>query len=279
MMISTSFLRLLLLESLLLLLLTSYSSAEDSNATNVNATDASPSASPSADASPTTSADADANATDAVEFQLPKLEVQFICAYDIRPNFNVSVAFNEMYKKLLPDLQDTHLTHSMKINSMDDISPNKWYYSECNTTSPQVLTTLKVEGWAEFDSSTNRTNVNHLFNEGTIEDYFKEKVCTDMHFYRGYVENSKASYHQAQSTFDKVEHSLLLLCGGADIVYYDEEAPDAGFLFVGFFVGFMMVGMVATELQKYDRRPHPLGDRRGRRRDYDGVTGQELEMV
>lgn len=272
-MISTSFLRLLLLESLLLLLLTSYSSAEDSNATNVNATDASPNASADADA------DADANATDAVEFQLPELEVQFICAYDIRPNFNISDAFNEMYKKLLPDLQDTHLTYSEKINSMDDISPDKWYYSECNMTSPQVLTTLKVEGWAEFDSSTNRTNVIHLFNEVNIEDYFEKKVCTDMYFYRGYVENSKASHHESQSTFDKVEHSLILLCGGVDIVYYDEEAPDAGFLFVGFFVGFMMVGMVATELQKYDRRPHPLGGRRGHRRDYDGVTGQGLEMV
>jgi hypothetical protein len=271
-----------MLVSLLLLLLTSYSSAEDSNATNVNATDASLSAdaSPKADESGDAEADADANATDGVEFELPEVEVQFICAYDIRPNFNVSDAFNEMYKKLLPDLQDTRLTYSEKINSMGDISPSKWYYSECNMTSPQVLTTLKVEGWAEFDSSTNRTNVDHLFNQGTIEAYFKEKVCTDMDFYRAYVENSKPTYHQAQSTFDKVEHSLLLLCGGADIVYYDEEAPDSGFLFVGFFVGFMMVGMVGSELQKYDRRPHPLGGRRGsRRRDYDGVTGQELEMV
>ena len=46
-----------------------------------------------------------------------------------------------------------------------------------------------------------------------------------------------------------------------------------------------MVGMLFSELQKYDRRQHPLANRR-RRQDYDSVSvdqdqdqGVEVEMV
>lgn len=225
------------------------------------------------------SSSADAYADVAVEFELPELEVQFICPHDIRQSFNISDTFNGLYKKLLPDLQDTRLTFHERVNGMDDIKSKKWYYSECNMTSSQVLATMRVEGFAEFDSSTNRTHVNHLFNEETIREYFEVNVCLDLFNYRAYVENSKSSHRNPGSSFDKVEHSLILLCGGDDIVYYEEDAPDAGFLFFGFFAGFLMVAMVATELQKYDMRPHPLGSRPGRRNEYDGVTGQELEMV
>ena len=171
---------------------------------------------------------------------------------------------------------------------MTDITPGKWYYSNCNTTSDNVLISLEVEGSAEFDDMANRTHVKDIImklqgEDDILENYFESNVCSDMKDFQAFATDRPVvplQHTNDLSPFRNIEHSLLLLCGGEDFVYYDEEQPDAGFLLFGFMVGFAMVGMIFTELQKYDRRPHPLASRRSRRQEYDSVTfDQEVEMV
>eukprot|EP00980_Cylindrotheca_fusiformis_P004690 scaffold992_cov116-Cylindrotheca_fusiformis.AAC.25 len=270
-MISNSIVRLTLLESLLFLLLISHSHAKE--ALGADSTTKNLIADPTSDDDAVSSNYS--SRMEEVELRLPELEVQFICPRDIRQTFDAENIFDEIYKKFLPDLQTTNLAIKSKLDGMSDIPSGKWYYSDCNMTSPQILTTLQAFGSAVFDGSTNLTHLESFFNEEAIKEYFEKNVCSGLHNYRAYVEITSKSFETAFS-FDMVEHNLLLLCGGEDLVYLDEETPDAGFLFFGFLVGFVMVGMVASELQKYDRRPRPSGNRR--RNDYEGVAAQEVEM-
>jgi hypothetical protein len=209
---------------------------------------------------------------------LPRIEVQFICGYDIRSTFNVTNTFDDLYRILVPNLNKVHLATELKMSSMRDIPTAKWYYPQCNMTSHQVLTTLEVEAFVEFDIETNRTNVDHLFGEETVEDYFQENVCSDMDLFKVFYDKPK---NPMPATFENVDHNLLLLCGGADIVYYDNDAPDPVFLLLAFFLGFIMVGQIFGELHQYDRRPHPLGRRNSTRHNTDtGLTSpNEIEMV
>jgi len=236
--------------------------------------------------------------SDTVEVLLPVLEVQFVCNHDYRPPVNASDYFlkqyHDLYNQLLPNDEilatKSSLHHLERFSRMSDISPTKWYYSDCNMTSPQLLTTLKVRGKGTLQHSAVNLNAVELVNdETTIKDFFSQHVCTNMTEFRAYVESPKlhhqSFYYSTSSspkqsmTFDHIDHSLLLLCGDEDLVYYEEGPPDASFLFFGFFVGFLMVSMIATELKKYDSRPHPLGEHR--RGEYDDVPagGLEVEMV
>ena len=261
--------------------------------------------------------EAEGGGSNATEVWLPVLEVQFVCDHDYAaPTRNLTDYFLSMYQdlydQLLPDdiaARRSSLHHVEKRSRVSDISPSTWYYSDCNATSPQLLTTLKVKGKGTvMDGSSSQRErapikngqVQEGFNDESVKEFFAENVCSNMTDFRAYVDSPKR-HHQGlyyspssreQSkptlTFDHVDHSLLLLCGDGDLVYYEEGPPDAGFLFFGFFVGFLMVSMIATELQKYDNRPHPLGGRRYNSRDndndtdrgdYDGVARQEVEMV
>jgi hypothetical protein len=98
----------------------------------------------------------------AKKIQLPRVEVQFICAYDIQSSFNVSEIFDGFYRNqsdsiLLPvddtttTLKDTRFRSDLKMSGMSDIQPQKWYYSSCNISSPQVLITLEIDGWAHLE--------------------------------------------------------------------------------------------------------------------------------
>mmetsp|Transcript_40840 Transcript_40840/g.98496 ORF Transcript_40840/g.98496 Transcript_40840/m.98496 type:complete len:344 (+) Transcript_40840:53-1084(+) len=242
---------------------------------------------------------------DQVEVWLPIIEVQFVCDHDIRPPSGNTTdymlkTYENLYNQLLPDevtATRSSLHHLERFSEMADIAPNKWYYSDCNMTSPQLLASLKVRGKGVLGNSAAPTmeigmnEVHEGMNQLSIKEFFAHNVCTNMTDFRAYVESPRHHHQQSlyytshsasgppKMAFEHVEHSLLLLCGGEDLVYYEEGPPDGGFLFFGFFVGFLMVSMIATELQKYDQRPHPLG---GRRREYDEVTSTnhpEVEMV
>ena len=217
-----------------------------------------------------------------VEFELPTLEVQFICGYDFREGYNLDESFEGLYKQVIPELVQTKFHFLNRMNTVQDIPDNKWYLNDCNMTSSNVLATIRAQGYVLVNAPTNRTNVKHLFAEDTIRTYFETEVCTNMTDFRTHIEHHHSLYTKSsdEMEFHHMEHELILLCEDSSLVYYDEEAPDAGFMFFGFIVGFMMVGMVGSELQKYDRRPHPLGGRGGNgRRDYEEVTEQEVEMV
>jgi hypothetical protein len=173
---------------------------------------------------------------------------------------------------------------------MVDIPPTKWYYSSCNISSPQVLATLEIDGWVQFLPTANQTSEDDYqmnpeekadlvmdLTPDTIEDYFRLNVCNDeIEFFHAVVEDwrSADSLEVDQRLMD---HSLFLLCGGDDVIYYDEGAPDSGVVLFGFIVGAIMVGMIFSELQKFEIRPHPRSSRQ--RRDYLPTYTQELEMV
>ncbi|CAJ1923579.1 unnamed protein product [Cylindrotheca closterium] len=231
-----------------------------------------------------------------VEVWLPIIEVQFVCDHDTRPPSGGNVTeymlnlYENLYNELLPNqvtVTRSSLHHLERFSTMSEISSTKWYYSDCNMTSPQLLASLKVKGKGVLNNAPTSmtelgmTQVHESMNEASIQEFFANNVCTNMTEFRASVESPQHHHQQSlyytshsatgppKMTFEHVDHSLLLLCGGEDLVYYEEGPPDGGFLFFGFFVGFLMVSMIATELQKYDQRPHPLG---GRRRDYDGVS-------
>ena len=105
----------------------------------------------------------DAEVPSTFEIELPRIEVQFMCGHDIRSTLNITDSFTQLYKTLLPDLQKVHLDYGKRIDGMKDIPETKWYYNQCNITSSQVLTTMEVQGVADFDISSNRTSVDHLF--------------------------------------------------------------------------------------------------------------------
>jgi len=240
--------------------------------------------------------------SDELQVWLPIIEVQFICDHDfIRPASGNSTdyllkVYQNLYNELLPeDVTATRSTlhHLERFSVMEDIAPTKWYYPDCNMTSPQLLASLKVKGKGTLSHSASpwavgAQDVHEHMNEASIKNFFARNVCSNMTDFRAYVESPKHHHQQSlyytshsptgppKMAFEHVEHSLLLLCGEESLVYYEEGPPDGPFLFMGFFAGFLMVRMIATELQKYDQRPHPLG---GRRRDYNGVVNQEVEMV
>jgi hypothetical protein len=115
------------------------------------------------------------------------MEVQFLCAYDIRPNFNVTDTFasffrdaiNKLYSNntgddktspssssdsnssstykgvekgnddglLLLSKNDFDLYSAISVNSIADVNTKRWYYPLCNLSSPEILVTMDVRGF------------------------------------------------------------------------------------------------------------------------------------
>lgn len=249
------------------------------------------------------------------ETLLPRVQVQFICGHDVRPGFNATSTVEDFYKRWLPDdVSISRLHSSLKISGMKDIPSTKWYYSSCNISSPQVLTTLTITAAAYVQSSSsssspieerqnNQTNSSNDYYDshpveeledddlrkdltpGVFEKYFTDYVCKDMVFFHAVVEddwrNNLPKHNNDQNQV--LDHSLFLLCGGADVIYYDQDgAPDSGFVLFGFLVGIAMIGMIFSELQKFEsHRPSPQrsSTRRSRRDNYAPTFTQEVEMV
>jgi len=205
-------------------------------------------------------------------YRLPRVHVQFICHKDIRSKFSVVDMFDGYYRQILPDLSNTSLIHNLKTSVMRDIPPSKWYYNSCNVSSPQVLLTMETEGWAKYDSdwnSTTTTSAAPFRNDGrfqkyimdkvtpfTLKHYIEDNVCQSMEIYRAYMEDWANLTSESFEDDEYLEHSLILLCGGENYIYYDDEDPGKGFVLIGMLVGIVMVGMIFSELQKF-QAPRP----------------------
>eukprot|EP00934_Nitzschia_sp_Nitz4_P003565 Nitzschia sp. Nitz4//scaffold5_size260463//115175//115963//NITZ4_000979-RA/size260463-processed-gene-0.73-mRNA-1//1//CDS//3329555331//3555//frame0 len=243
--------------------------------------------------------------SDEATIRLPSVHVQFICHHDIRSTFDVDDVFEDYFQSLIPSLNYTDIRHNLRTNGMKDISPSKWYYNSCNVTSPQVLFTMDVEGWAQVDfgranatlpyhpGNLDEKNqfVNSLMGNMTsahVQEYFEEYVCDDMEIFRSYVDHWSSGNSSTELVLD---HSLFLLCGGVDYVYYDStQQVDGGFVVFGVLVGVIMLSMIMTELQQFQnrgssqrRRSTSGGSRRRRSQQVDyaaaPVATAELEMV
>ncbi len=232
-------------------------------------------------------------------YRLPRVHLQFICHQDIRSEFSVVNMFDSYYRQLLPHLTNTTLRNELMSNSMKDIPHSKWYFSNCNISSPQVLLTMETEGWAQYSMDWNGTASPEPYGDDqfkqmimqqvtsdSLQNYIQLNVCNSMEIYRAYIEDWSNSTPESFENDQYIDHSLILLCGGEDYIYYDEADPDGGFIVFGLLVGFLMVGMIVGELQKFQDRPNQNGStsrRSSRRReryqvDY-AITPTELEMV
>ena len=76
-----------------------------------------------------------------------------------------------------------------------------------------------------------------------------------MEIFRAVVEDWTNSTPESFEHDEYLDHSLILLCGGEDYIYYDNSPPDSGFLVFGLLVGLVMVGMIVGELQQFQDRP------------------------
>jgi hypothetical protein len=179
------------------------------------------------------------NDTD-TEFPLPRVQLQFICGYDVRATFNASRIFEDFYDA--QDIPNAHVrTYLLKMSGMEDIQPYKWYYSSCNISSPQVLITLIMDGWAATATNTttsttttttpttNNYNGNNnetsssslaeLVTPMTLHTYLEDTVCTDMEYFRAVVVSEWASdsdsdddesLSSSSSEAEDIQNSLLL---------------------------------------------------------------------
>lgn len=247
-------------------------------------------------------------------FALPNVQVQFLCDHDIRPGFNETKVFEEFYNARLPgDIRQTTFSSDVKISSMDDVPTSKWYYSSCNTSSTQILVTLDIDGIVHFNEETslfhNETReeakdtwkafLDKELKPDVLENYFQHAVCKNIELFHALITHDTRHYHsspessQPQGSYQYhqnhelgMEHSLFLLCGGGDVLFYDKEGDDSAFMLFGLMVGIMMVAMIFSELQKFESRPHPATRRSSGttssqrlRSDYIPTHTQEFEMV
>lgn len=265
------------------------------------------------------------------QYKLPRVEVQFICSHDVRPDFDVRRTFQALYEDLyLPNLHKVKLYPSISISDMDDVKATHWYYPLCNQSSSDVLATMDVKGYVSFapvqsskqSHATTTTNGNvdmeyaenvmvgrlvDTMEEHDLEEYFRHHVCDDMPFFRSKVvhwnakldpppppssssssftppleeedhapplhpsynnrynpdqhsdsfahsnsarnnNNNQYQFHDNQFYFD---HNLYLLCGGAEELLQQGEAPDPGFMVFGILVGMVMIAMICSELGQW----------------------------
>lgn len=88
-------------------------------------------------------------------YPLPRIEIQFICAHDVRPNFSATDILQQYYvdeflskvKDYNPNNETFEMNAAISINDVGDIEENKWYYPLCNQSSTNVLVTMDVTGY------------------------------------------------------------------------------------------------------------------------------------
>jgi hypothetical protein len=157
------------------------------------------------------------SSSDKFQFTLPRIEVQFLCEHDIRPEFNVSDIFASFFEETLNhyfnqfldqgrnDLgsndfsfvgkDDLELYSDLSISDIGDINSQMWYFPLCNESSTEILATMDVRGyiWLESNllpvpsggrqhqhSATDMQTMEYLHNstdQKTLRNYFKDHVC------------------------------------------------------------------------------------------------------
>ena len=149
------------------------------------------------------------------KYELPKVQVQFICNYDIRDGgqgneddgdgdgdddryheyyFDFTTTFQEMYRDVYfsqhhgddgdgdgDGVVQTELYTAVSINDVSDVTQNHWYYPLCNQTSDAVLTTMEVKGFVWFDNS--RINSNSSSDPSHLNNLKKNWTQQDLEYH------------------------------------------------------------------------------------------------
>ncbi|KAG7373971.1 hypothetical protein IV203_013066 [Nitzschia inconspicua] len=119
-----------------------------------------------------------------LEFPLPRIEVQFVCEHDIRPDFNVTNIFDSFFQEtlnhyfnqfmdvmhndfdswtenqgdtvsnltLVGNDDDVELYSAITISDIGDVNRQYWFYPLCNASSTQILATMDVRGYVYLPS-------------------------------------------------------------------------------------------------------------------------------
>jgi hypothetical protein len=136
-------------------------------------------------------------------YALPRVEIQFSCGHDIRPDFNASRTVQQFYvdeflsaaKDYNPHALTFQMYEAVSISDVHDVAASQWFYPLCNQSSTDVLATMEVTGYVGVpgegnddyyalrsgrDKNATWYVVEHLIrrvHEGQLEDYFHEHVC------------------------------------------------------------------------------------------------------
>lgn len=118
-------------------------------------------------------------------YNLPRIEVQFVCGHEIRPEFNVSETFQDFFQEsidlvwnqqrrdsdgsdasknagsntnknvsTIDSTDDFDLYAALSVSSVLDVDRQHWYYPLCNASSPQILATMDVRGYVYIAPTT-----------------------------------------------------------------------------------------------------------------------------
>jgi hypothetical protein len=120
---------------------------------------------------------------DKMKVTLPRIEVQFLCEYDIRPDFNVTDTFASFFQETINyylnqylDIRsddfgnrsqlegitndvrivgkdDIELYSDLSISGIGDVNSQLWYFPLCNESSTEILATMDVRGYIWFPSN------------------------------------------------------------------------------------------------------------------------------
>jgi hypothetical protein len=134
-------------------------------------------------------------------YPLPRVEIQFICAHDVRPNFSPTDILQQYYvdeylskvKDYNPKKESFKLNGAMSINDIGDIDENKWFFPLCNQSSTDVLVTMDVFGYFDIQGqdwvstaraipSRNTTqyaiiHMDRRVGTHSLRQYFNKHVC------------------------------------------------------------------------------------------------------
>jgi hypothetical protein len=143
-----------------------------------------------------------------VYYPLPRIEIQFMCGHDIRPDFAATDAVQQYYVDVFlsqvedynPNDETFELKAAVSISDVGDVKDSQWFYPLCNQSSTDVLVTMDVSGYFGLRGEEERVGdmyrsspsdvhliknttwyaINHMDRRvGThsLREYFHEHIC------------------------------------------------------------------------------------------------------
>jgi hypothetical protein len=90
-----------------------------------------------------------------VFYPLPRIEIQFLCGHEIRPDFSPADALQQYYVDVFlskvedynPNDEAFQLNAAVSISDVSDVKESEWFFPLCNQSSMDVLVTMDVSGY------------------------------------------------------------------------------------------------------------------------------------
>lgn len=184
--------------------------------------------------------DANNDGDDKIKLSLPRIEVQFLCEHDIRPDFNVTETFAVFFQEILNHHynegssteytggettggnnnnnltqlreDDLELYSSISISDVHDVDHTYWFYPLCNESSHVILATMDVRGYVSLSEGLRHDDFLPSVDTRVLRSYFQDRVCKPLDFFRSKtVEWDEKTYpppknHQPIKEYQSVEH-------------------------------------------------------------------------